>query len=70
MANRISLELRDARRVSGGERVSTMRRTMHMKAARKRPVPMVAAFSQNRSRMVSLLSPLQYKYHPSYFGSG
>ena len=70
MANWISSDRREARKVSGGERLRTMRRTIDMKAARTRLAPMVAAFSQSRSIMVSYLFLLPLELHPSYFRSG
>lgn len=83
MANRISSERRDSRKVSGGERLRTRRRTIDMKAARTRLAPIVAAFSQSRSRTVSFLHlhllffpRLPTTLHPalqlvpSYLGSG
>ncbi|HOO54527.1 MAG TPA: hypothetical protein PLM24_05835 [Methanothrix sp.] len=83
MANRISSERRDARKVSGGEWLRTRRRTIDMKAARRRLAPIVAAFSQSRSRTVSFLHlhPLLFPRQsttphsalqlvPSYRGSG
>ncbi len=74
MANRISSEWREERKVSGGERLKTRRRTADMKAARARLAPIVAAFSQSRSRTVSF--PFLLLLHPalqvvsSYLGSG
>ncbi len=73
-ANRISSERRVARKVSGGERLRTRRRTDDMKAERRRLAPIVVAFSQSRSRTISLLFLLllhtALQLVPSYFGSG
>ncbi len=70
MANWISSDCREARKVWGGERLRTMRRTIDMKDARTRLAPMVAAFSQSRSTMVSYLFLLLLKRQLSYLGSG